>query len=286
MSWDQDLHTGRSVARYVGLDQREVGDWERGEVRVVGAGPIGAHLRGRRGELRTGALATMCDNVAGFTGGLASLPDGWVVSANLMVRISTLGVTGPIRIESEVLRKGRSAIVTSAEVYDDGENGRRVADGVLTNAILVPDGGPPPWDRPAHIAPPTFEREPPPILEAYGIATARPHDGPSDGVLLQIADEVRNPWGIVHGGVTATLVDVASERAALAAAAAAGLPASHAETTDMVVHYLAPARVGPLRARVDVLGARPDGFACRVEVTDTGAGDRVVAVAATTVRPG
>jgi hypothetical protein len=35
-----------------------------------------------------------------------------------------------------------------------------------------------------------------------------------------------------------------------------------------------------------VLGARPDGFACRVEVTDTGAGDRVVAVAATTVRPG
>jgi uncharacterized protein (TIGR00369 family) len=285
MTWDHDLHAGRSVARYVGLDHREVGDWERGEVRVVGTGPVGSHLHNERGEVRTGALATMCDNVAGFTGGLAAMPDGWVVSANLMVRVATLHVNGPIRIESEVLRKGRSAIVTSAEVFDDGNGGRRVADGVLTNAILVPEGGPPPWERPAHISPPELDSAPPPILEAYGIGAPGPNDAPNE-VLLEITDGLRNPWGIVHGGVTATLVDVASERAVLAAAAAAGQPAAHADTTDIVIHYLAPARVGPLRAHVDVLGARADGFACRVAVTDTGASDRAVALAATTVRSG
>ena len=42
----------------------------------------------------------------------------------------------------------------------------------------------------------------PPPLEFFGI---RPH-GP-DAVALEITDRVRNPWGILHGGATAVLVD-------------------------------------------------------------------------------
>ena len=36
--------------------------------------------------MRGGALLTMLDNVGGLCGGLAALPDGWVVSTNLSAR--------------------------------------------------------------------------------------------------------------------------------------------------------------------------------------------------------
>ena len=51
--------------------------------------------------------------------------------------------------------------------------------------------------------------------------------------------------------------------------------------TDVVLHFLAPNRVGPVRAEVRVLGSRADGTICRVEVRDAGA-DRVTAVAIAT----
>lgn len=275
--YDHDLHAGRPVALYVGLEQHEVGDWEHGEVRVEGRLEIGDHLRGPAGGIRTGALLTACDNTAGFSAGLAALPDGWVVSTNLMLRVYEPATVGPLRFDTCVLRKGKKAIVAAADVFDEGLGGARVAESVLTSAVLVPEFGLPRWDRPARLVPPALDAPPPPLLEAFGIA-----ETPADGgtVSLAVTDRLRNPWGIVHGGVTATLVDVAGEHAVRARTGAAT-----AVTTDAVVHYLAPARVGPLRASAVVLGERADGHVCRVEVRDAGHADRTVIVAATTVRP-
>jgi acyl-coenzyme A thioesterase PaaI-like protein len=50
----------------------------------------------------------------------------------------------------------------------------------------------------------------------------------------------------------------------------------------VVLHYLAPNRIGPVRATANVLGERSDGAVARVEVRDVGA-DRVTAVAVATV---
>ena len=52
---------------------------------------------------------------------------------------------------------------------------------------------------------------------------------------------------------------------------------------DTVLHYLSPARVGPVEARCQVLGGRPGRTLVRVAVHDVGAGDRMVAVGSVAV---
>src|SRR5262249_62313600 len=87
---------------------------------------------------------------------------------------------------------------------------------------------------------------------------------------MDLADGLRNPWGILHGGVVASLVDLTAEHAT-----------SGGRTTDVVLHYLAPNRVGPVRAIARLLGHRVDGAVLRVEVRDVGA-DRTTALAVVT----
>jgi acyl-coenzyme A thioesterase PaaI-like protein len=83
---------------------------------------------------------------------------------------------------------------------------------------------------------------------------------------MHLADGLRNPWGILHGGVVASLVDAAAEHASGGRA-----------TADVVLHFLAPNRVGPVRATARDLGT--DRY--RIEVRDVGS-DRVTAVAVAT----
>jgi uncharacterized protein (TIGR00369 family) len=86
---------------------------------------------------------------------------------------------------------------------------------------------------------------------------------------MPLADSLRNPWGILHGGALASLVDVAAEHA------------TGGVTTDVVLHFLAPNRIGPVRATTRTIGSRPNGTVLRVEVRDVGA-DRVTALAIVT----
>jgi 1,4-dihydroxy-2-naphthoyl-CoA hydrolase len=292
---------GRSIGRYLGFDLREVGDWEHGEIIGEATAPLHDQLRGPGGGVRAGALLTLCDSVGGFCAGLAALPDGWVVSTNLTVTIapyswsrlrpsrhgaSAMSVTerspapsGPLLLRTTVLRAGRSAVVTDVRVTDTGSDGAIVADAVLTSAVLVPEGGPPTWERPARMKAPPLDGPLPPLIEWLGV---REVAGAPPGVVeLDITDAVRNPWGIVHGGVTASLVDVAAER--VVAARSAG-PVVAVETGDVALHFLAPSRVGPVRATATVLGDRADGSVVLVEVRDMGQ-DRVAARAVAAVRP-
>jgi uncharacterized protein (TIGR00369 family) len=267
---------GRSVARYAGVDLREVGDWEHGEIIGEAIAPLYDHLRSAGGGIRTGALLTMCDNVGGFCAGLAALPDGWVVTTNLTITLAPVIAVGPLKLRSSVLRAGRAAVVTDVRVTDSAAGGVAVADAVVTSAVLVPEGGPPVWTRPAHLQPPPPAGPLPPLLEWLGVRRVA---GADAGVVeLDVTDAVRNPWGIVHGGVTAALVDVAAERAVEARAT------GPVETGDIALHFLAPSRVGPVRATATVMGDRSDGVVVLVEVRDLGQ-DRVAARAVATVRP-
>jgi uncharacterized protein (TIGR00369 family) len=255
--------SGREVGRYMGVEMREVE-----ELRIVGTAPIAPHLLGPGGGIRTGALLTMLDNVGGLNGGLAALPDGWVVSTNLAARITKLARAGPLRIDSQVLRRGRNNVVTGIAIRDAGALDALVASGVLTSAILVPENGPPQWNRPLVLeGRPQNSDELPQIPEWLGVRAAG-----ADAVEIELAAELRNPWGILHGGVVASLVDLAAEHV------------THNWTSDVVLHFLAPNRVGPVRAYARVLGRRTDGNVLRVEVRDEGA-DRTTAVAIVTSGP-
>jgi acyl-coenzyme A thioesterase PaaI-like protein len=229
---------------------------ETSELHVVGRADASPHLLGPRGDLRTGAILTMIDAAGGVNGGLASLPDGWVVTTNLAARVLAPTYSGAVRIESDLLRRGRNNVVTSVEVRagDDA----LVASGVLTSSILVPENGPPVWERPLAIEmgdPARAGADLPSVPEWIGARSAGP-----DAIEIDLADDLRNPWGILHGGVVAMLVDLAAEHVT-----------GDGRTTDVVLHYLAPNRVGPVRAVARLLGRRGDGTVVRVEVRDEGA---------------
>lgn len=263
-----DPDAGRAVARYLGVTLREVSDL--GADQVVTTGEVGrdTHLRAPAGHVRAGVLIALVDTVGGICGGLAALP-GWVVSTNLLLRTATFEHRGPLRLVARVQRVGRNSVVTAVEVTDDGAAGALVADGILTSAVLQPAGGPPVYRRPMVLLAPDPGTDLPGPVEFFGIA---PRDAHSVG--LEITDVVRNPWGILHGGVTAALVDAAAEHIVGPGASAA----------DVALHFLRPGRIGPVVARADRLGMRPDGHLVRVEVVDTGAQDRIMAVAVVTVR--
>jgi acyl-coenzyme A thioesterase PaaI-like protein len=264
-----DPDAGRSVARYLGLTLQEVGEVREGAATVLGDAPAPPYLRAPDGTLAMGALLALADSVAGLCGGLAALP-GWVVSTNLHLRAASLDVVGPLALRADVLRTGRTAVVTSVSARDGGADDRLVADGALTSAILVPDGGPPDYDRPLRLEAPAFDPAAAPHLtEFLGV---RAVDGTT--LAIDVSESLRNPWGILHGGVTAALVDLAARHAT-----------DGRTTTDTVLHFLAPGRVGPVTARVTTTGRRTDGTLARVEVHDTGADDRLMAVAVTTVAP-
>ncbi len=54
---------------------------------------------------------------------------------------------------------------------------------------------------------------------------------------------------------------------------------------DTVLHYLFPARVGPVEARCDLLGSSDGRSLVRVAIHDVGAEDRLVTVGSITVVP-
>lgn len=250
-----DPERGRDVSRYVGVTLRET---EEG--RVEGHAPAVGHLRGAHGGVQTGALLTMLDFVGGLCGGLAALPEGWVVSTNLSARVLTVDHVGPLRIDAEVLRRGRNNVVTAVQLQDEGARDALIVDGILTSAILVPENGPPPWQRPLVLTPGNPWTEPEPALADWIGARAINETT----MEVPLADELRNPWGILHGGVVATLADLAAEHA------------TGRITTDVVLHFLAPNRAGPVRAAARLL----DPATALVEVRDEGA-DRVTALAIT-----
>ena len=264
-----DLDEGRSIGRFMGADMREIGDWRNGEVVLEAIADLGPHLRGPDGRVRPGVMLTLFDNVAGFCGGLSALPDGWVVTTNIAVRAAdTLDAVGPLAITSRLLRRGRSAVVTDGIARDLGRDGVVVADCVLTSAILVPDGGPPQWERPAHLALAHDATNLPEYYEWLAIEPVAP-----DTVSLQLRDPLRNPWGILHGALHTLLAEDATRSLV------------DGRITSAMLRFMAPVRVGPARATATVLAGSTSGVTVRVEVRDAGAGDRLGSLAILTVDP-
>ena len=105
---------------------------------------------------------------------------------------------------------------------------------------------------------------------------------------LDLADHLRNPWGILHGGAVAMLADVAACRAVAGAPRPGGGPGpgpgvEQPAAADAVLHYLRPVRVGPVEARCRVLGGPSGRTLVRVAVHDLGADDRLVSLGSVVV---
>ena len=142
---------------------------------------------------------------------------------------------------------------------------------MLTSAVLEPEGGPPAYARPLELIAPELDPvDPATWPEFLGTRTVSPTT-----VALDVVPLLRNPWGILHGGAIAALVDTAAEH----------VTGPGSRTAAVTLHFLAPGRVGPVAARAERIGARADGEVVRVEVVDTGAADRLMALAIVVVEP-
>lgn len=271
------------VAAYLGMAVTELTDGT--EPLALLRGPFAApgHITDADGRTPTGVMAALVDSIGGLSSGIACVPD-WIVTTNLTLRRSPAALagpsgTGPLQLDTEVLRRGRSAVVTRTVVTTAG--GEVVATGWMTAAVLTPTGGPPAITRPVRpvtlepIADPAFASDP---HTFFGLRA-----GAEPGVVaLDIIERIRNPWGILHGGAMTVLADVA------AASAVAGTPALEPTpglvTSDLIAHYLSPGRVGPVVATATVLGPRGREQLVRVTIRDHGADDRLLVEAVVTVR--
>ena len=86
---------------------------------------------------------------------------------------------------------------------------------------------------------------------------------PNEAVLkIEMRDELRQPSGVLHGGVTATLIDTA-----MAFAVRTRLPLDEATATiDLTIHYLRPHLNGAFICTAKVLRAGKRIFTVTAEV--------------------
>ncbi len=260
----------RHVSNYFRLERWEIPPppGAVGEVALAGRSPVDLNQRGPAGGMRTGGLLTVADSLGGFLAGITVLPQ-WIVTTNLMATVFRVAHRGPLLLQAHVLRRGKNTVVAALDVVDEGDLAAAVAHIVMTCAVLDPGAMDLTFARPHSVPMPPAAPDAPGPEEFFGIE-------PGGGAVtrLQFADRLRNPWGILHGGATAMLADVAACRAVEAEGPSPrGGPVAAA---DAVLHYLRPAKVGPLEARCQVLGGPPDRRLVRVAIHDVGADDRLV----------
>ncbi len=227
------------------------------------------------GALRIGAVTFAVDVATGIAAGVAVLDrDMWVVTTDLEVHLTAPVTVGPLRVDVDLLRAGATTAVAAFSLHDEGAD-RAVGGGTATGRPFAFE-----FERRFLEIPIGQEFRGPVGEAAVGadpIATTLGFRVGEDGsVEVDLQGWLRNPWGILHGGVTACLIDLAGE---VAASAALG---HGVRATSEMVRYLAPAKVGPVRGVPRVLAVDDRRALVEVRVVDAGADDRLVAVGTVT----
>ena len=209
-------------------------------------------------------IAYLVDSSVGMAAGFAALPQ-WVVTADIDLHLVARATTGPLRADSRVVRTGTRQVLADCTVYDEG-SGAVVATATANHSVLSPERA-----APMSVPPPDeifrhrrrqgalSGQARPPLLERYGV---RAVPGVVGAAEVDITGPARNPWGILHGSLFALVVE---------AAMASAQP--QARVDDLIIRFVAPARVGPARA----LATHVDGNLWRIDVRDVGNDDRVCA---------
>jgi uncharacterized protein (TIGR00369 family) len=106
-----------------------------------------------------------------------------------------------------------------------------------------------------------------PFLRALGARLARAADGVAE-IALTVAPDHENSWGVAHGGVVMTLLDVAMARAGRTLIEGEKGEVMSAVTVEMKTSFFRPA-VGALLARGKVLHRSTTMAYCEAELIDT-----------------
>jgi len=232
--------------------------------------PVVPALTSRDGSARAGALATLVDVIGGGLAARAAQPD-WIATADLTLHLTGAATSGPVEARGRVAHSGRTTVVIEVGLRDD--RGREIGLATMSFARLPrrvenPDLSDSMTTGASSMALPSsgLERT---LLDEIGIEVV---DAVSGTVESPVRDWSRNSLGSMQGGAVAVVIEAAAEAASSAA------NAGEVVVSDMQLTYLALARVGPVRTRVEVLDARPGVVVTRVELIDAGSDDRLTTI--------
>lgn len=233
--------------------------------------PVVPELCTDSGGVRAGALATLVDVIGGGLAATTAQPD-WIATADLTLHLVGEATSGSVAAQARVVHAGRTTVVIEVELRDGA--GTEIGLATMSFAVLPRRAENPDVSTSMTAGPTTMalagSRLDAPLLDMLDVRVI----DASRGVLeVPVGDWSRNSLGAMQGGAVATIIDAATE---VAVRAATGEPLV---VTDLQITYLALGRVGPIRTRVEVIGAGPGHATARVELVDAGAGSRVTSVA-------
>lgn len=232
---------------------------------VVWAPPMPG-LLDESGALSVGALVYAVDAAGSIISGFSVWPD-WVVTTQVSIQLTDTLAGGTARVEGRLVRRGRRQVVVEGEVFIESTGGsdpRRVGWYCIDSAVLTPET---PHDvEDMAVIGTEIERDPP-LVVASVLGEFDPRTDAS-GIEVDVVGAARNPWGILHGAMSALLV----EQAARAVAGSGNI-------VSIDMRFLSPVRVGPARASGRVTGRRGNQDHVRVELVDRGADDRLCVLA-------
>ena len=233
--------------------------------------PVAPELWASDGAVRAGALATLVDVIGGGLAAAVAHP-GWIATADLTLHLVRAATAGSVEARARVVHAGRTTVVIEVGLHQ--VSGTEIGIATMSFAVLPRRDGNPDITTSTSAGPSSMaladSRLHAPLLDELGVRIV---DAGRGELEAPVADWSRNSFGAMQGGAVATIVDAAAEAAAQAAIGEA------VTVSDIQLTYLALARVGPLRTRVEVLGAVAGAVTARVELIDTGVGARITSVA-------
>jgi uncharacterized protein (TIGR00369 family) len=240
--------------------------------------PVAANVSADQGGMGIGVVGMLADVLGGALSIRSVYPD-WVATSSLLVHTTRRAVSGSVTALGSLLKAGGGTVFVELDIREEpaggGGRGESIGSAFVVYARLprredtleleMPGGG---MDSYAFALESSGLRRP--LLDAVG---ARPLDPATGRFELPMSGYVRNSFGALQGGLVAILADASGQGAARMAAG------RNVTTRDLTVHYLSPGRAGPFRTRAEIMRMDGTSVLSRVELVDSGAGDRLISVA-------
>lgn len=249
------------------------------EDRCIAQAPIVPEVCTDQGAVRVGVVATLVDILGGALAVKAIYPD-WIATADLSVYTQARAIAGMVTASGRVIRGGHTTVAIDVDISeaasDKDDSGTRIGSALMTFSRLTRREDTIELDQDAvntvryAIEGSGLSR---PLVDEIGIRVV---DEVAGVVEVEMSDYVLNSFRALQGGAVALLADVAGQHVARAGT---GNPLA---TSDLAIHYLAQGKVGPFRTQATVIRTTSDSTLTRVEVIDTGADDRLLAIAMNT----
>ncbi|MEM7288404.1 MAG: acyl-CoA thioesterase domain-containing protein, partial [Actinomycetota bacterium] len=223
--------------------------------------------------LEVGVVGALVD-IGGAMVAVANVAPDWCATSDLSFQRSGGLTEGPVVVSTRLLRAGSRVVTVRSEVFDGrGEErpARHAGTAVMTFSRIPRDASGVAVDEAVDPRPPVGERrELTDASAGFGDAPATAmglrHIEP--GVVeLDKTPYVLNSFGTVNGGATAITL-----------AAAAQSAVEDAVAVDLSIRYVGQAGIGPVRTVARELADYDSYASVDVELVDTSADDRLIAL--------